>query len=152
MVPSHRFGLAGLALVFAAPVLAAPPGRPSKQYTIEQFLATTAISGASFSADEKKILFSSNKTGIYNVYSIAVTGGEPAALTRSTADTTVAVSYFPKDDRVLYTRDKGGDEKNHLYLQELDGKERDLTPGDNLKASFAGWSPSGDAFYVVSNE
>jgi dipeptidyl aminopeptidase/acylaminoacyl peptidase len=152
MVPSHRFGLASLAFVLAAPVLAAPPGRPSKQYTIEQFLATTSISGASFSADEKKILFSSNKTGIYNVYSIAVTGGEPAALTSSTTDTTLAVGYFPKDDRFLYTRDKGGDEKNHLFVRERDGSEKDLTPGENLKAIFAGWTHDGDAFYVRTNE
>jgi dipeptidyl aminopeptidase/acylaminoacyl peptidase len=152
MVPSHRFGLASLALVFAAPVFAAPPGRPSKQYTIEQFLSTTAISGASFSADEKKILFSSNKTGIINVYSVAVTGGEPVALTSSTTDTTVAVSYFPKDDRFLYTRDKLGDEKNHLYVRESDGSEKDLTPGENLKATFKGWTRVGDAFYVQTNE
>jgi dipeptidyl aminopeptidase/acylaminoacyl peptidase len=152
MVPSRRFGLASLALVFAAPVFAAPPGRSSKQYTIEQFLATTSISGASFSADEKKILFSSNKTGIYNVYSIVVTGGEPAALTSSTTDTTLAVGYFPKDDRFLYTRDKGGDEKNHLFVRERGGSEKDLTPGENLKAIFAGWTHDGDAFYVRSNE
>jgi len=152
MVPPHRFGLASLALVFAAPVFAAPPGRPSKQYTIEQFLATTSISGASFSADEKKILFSSNKTGIYNVYSIAVTGGEPAALTSSTTDTTLAVGYFPKDDRFLYTRDKAGDEKNHLFVRERDGSEKDLTPGENLKAIFAGWTHDGDAFDLQTNE
>ncbi len=149
---SHRFGLAGLALVFAAPVFAAPPGRPSKQYAIEQFLATTSISGASFSADEKRILFSSNKTGIINVYSVAVTGGEPVALTSSTTDTTVAVSYFPKDDRFLYTRDKAGDEKNHLFVRERDGSEKDLTPGENLKAIFAGWTHDGDAFYLQTNE
>ncbi len=152
MMFSRRFGFAILAVVLAAPVLAAPPGRPSKQYTIEQFLATTAISGASFSADEKKILFSSNKTGIYNVYSVPVVGGEPAALTSSATDTTLAVSYFPNDDRVLYTRDKGGDEKNHVYVREADGSERDLTPGENLKARFAGWTSSGDAFYVQTNE
>ena len=150
---SRRFSLAGLTLVLmAVPILAAPPGRPSKQYTIEQFLSTTAISGASFSADEKKILFSSNKTGIVNVYSSPVAGGEPTAITSSTTDTTVAVSYFPKDDRVLYTRDKGGDEKNHLYVREANGSEKDLTPGENLKASFGGWTRAGDAFYVVTNE
>src|SRR6202162_5495885 len=152
MMFRRRFGLAGLALAASAPFFAAAPGRPSKQYTIEQFLATTAISEASFSADEKKILFSSNKTGIYNVYSVPVAGGEPVALTSSTTDTTVAVSYFPKDDRVLYTRDKGGDEKNHLYARERDGSEKDLTPGENLKAIFAGWNRAGDAFYVQSNE
>ncbi len=152
MRPASRPALGALLLSVALPALAAPPRRPAKQYTIEQFLATTSIAGASFSADEKKILFSSDKTGIFNVYSIPFAGGEATPVTTSTTDTTLAVSYFPKDDRVLYTRDKGGDEKNHLYVRELDGKERDLTPGDNLKASFAGWSPSGDAFYVVSNE
>src|SRR5438046_305780 len=39
-----------------------------KQYTIEQFMATTRIGGASFSSDEKSILFHSNKSGIFNVY------------------------------------------------------------------------------------
>jgi dipeptidyl aminopeptidase/acylaminoacyl peptidase len=153
MTFARRLALVSLSLVLAAACLPAePPARPSKQYTIEQFLETTAISGASFSADEKKILFSSNKTGIYNVYSIPVAGGEATPITTSTTDTTIAVSYFPKDDRVLYTRDKSGDEKNHLYVRERDGKEKDLTPGENLKASFAGWSHAGDAFYVQSNE
>src|SRR2546423_11705623 len=46
-----------------------------KQYTIEQFMATTRIGGASFSSDEKSILFHSNKSGIFNVYSIPITGG-----------------------------------------------------------------------------
>src|SRR5207249_7953781 len=104
-----RLSLASLAFVVSvSPLPASPPDRPPRQYSIEQFLATTAISGASFSADEKKILFSSNRTGIYNVYSVSVAGGEPVAITNSTTDTTVAVSYFPADDRVLYTRDKGG--------------------------------------------
>src|SRR5512144_1809940 len=129
MTCRRRFPLLVVLLVVAAaPLLAGPPGRPSKQYTIEQFLATTSITGASFSADEQKILFSSNRTGIINVYSVSVTGGEPTALTTSATDTTLAVSYFPKDDRFLYTRDKGGDEKNHLYVRERDGSEKDLTP------------------------
>ena len=126
--------------------------RPSKQYTIEQFMATTAVTGASFSADEKRILFSSNQSGIYNVYSVPVAGGEPAAITHSTTDNTTAVSYFPADDRILFTRDQGGNELNHLYVRETDGREKDLTPGKKLKANFAGWTPAGDAFYVLSNE
>jgi hypothetical protein len=32
------------------------------------------------------------------------------------------------------------------------GQERDLTPGAKLKASFAGWTPDGSAFFVASNE
>jgi dipeptidyl aminopeptidase/acylaminoacyl peptidase len=125
---------------------------PAKRYTIEQFMATTGISSASFSADEKRILFSSNESGIYNVYSIAATGGTPTPMTKSTTDSTYAVSYFYDDDRILFTRDKGGDENNHVFVRELDGTEKDLTPGDKLKANFAGWRPDGTAFYIGTNE
>ena len=34
-------------------------------------MATTSVRDASFSADEKRVLFSSNQTGIFNVYSVA---------------------------------------------------------------------------------
>jgi dipeptidyl aminopeptidase/acylaminoacyl peptidase len=146
------FGGAFLAAVVAPPAHAQAPARPPKQYSIEQFMATTALTGASFSADEKRILFSSNQSGIYNVYSVPVGGGEPVAITHSTTDSTTAVSYFPADDRILFTRDQGGNELNHLFVRETDGAERDLTPGQKLKASFAGWTPAGDAFYVLSNE
>ncbi|MDI4635427.1 S9 family peptidase [Pelomonas sp. V22] len=145
-----------LGLSTAAPICAAAPtkaaAKAAKRYTIEQFMATVSIGGASFSADEKRILFSSNVTGIFNVYSIPVTGGEPVALTKSTTDSNYAVGYFPEDDRVLLTRDQGGNEQNHLYVRELDGSEKDLTPGDKLKAAFAGWSGDNRAFYVSSNE
>jgi dipeptidyl aminopeptidase/acylaminoacyl peptidase len=126
--------------------------RIPKQYTIEQFYATIGVRDASFSSDEKRILFSSNQTGVYNVYSVPVTGGAPTPLTSSATDTTYAVSYFPSDDRVLYTRDQGGNELNHLYVRELDGKEKDLTPGEKLKASFDGWSGDRTAFWVETNE
>jgi Tol biopolymer transport system component len=126
--------------------------RAPKPYSIEQFLDTVAMRGASFSPDESRILFSSNKTGIWNAYSVPVTGGEWAPVTTSTTDSTYAVSYFPKDDRILFTRDQGGNELNHLYVRMPGGQERDLTPGQKLKASFVGWTPDGTAFYVMSNE
>jgi dipeptidyl aminopeptidase/acylaminoacyl peptidase len=143
--------LAALAILTVAPASAATQ-RPSKQYTIEQFMATTALNGASFSAKEDRILFSSNETGIFNVYSMPVAGGKALPITTSTTDTTQAVSYFPNDDRVLYTRDQGGNENNHLYVMESAGKERDLTPGDKLKAQFAGWTHDGSGFYVMIND
>src|SRR5437899_7388568 len=144
--------LAVIEAAAASPAHAQAGKRPSKQYTIEQFMATTSVAGASFSADEKRLLYSSNQTGIFNVYSVPVAGGEATPITRSTTDSTFAVSYFPTDDRILYTRDDGGNELNHLYVRETDGREKDLTPGDKLKASFVGWTPAGDAFYVRNNE
>jgi dipeptidyl aminopeptidase/acylaminoacyl peptidase len=153
----RSLGLAALFLLAfsarsATPAARRPSPRVPRQYTIEQFYATIGLRDASFSSDEKRILFSSNQTGVYNVYTVPVTGGAPTNLTSSTTDTTYAVSYFPSDDRVLYTRDQGGNELNHLYVRELDGKERDLTPGDKLKATFDGWSGDRTAFWVETNE
>lgn len=147
---------AALGVAVAPAATAAPAAKTSqkaaKRYTIEQFMATTSITGASFSKDEKQILFSSNATGIFNVYAMPVAGGKPVALTSSTTDSTYAVGFFYNDDRILFTRDKGGDENNHLFVRELDGSEKDLTPGAKHKAAFAGWRPDGGAFYVTSNE
>ena len=136
----------------------AAPSQPKqvKRYTAEQFMATTSIRGASFSADEKRIMFSSNESGIFNAYSVAASGGKPTALTESTTDTTFGVAYFPNDDRILYTRDAGGDENNHLFVRELgdsaNGSEKDLTPGAKVKAGFFGWKKDGVAFYITTNE
>jgi dipeptidyl aminopeptidase/acylaminoacyl peptidase len=115
-------------------------------------MATTAITGASFSPDEKRILYSSNETGIYNAYSVPIAGGKATPVTASTTDSTFAVSYFPADARVLYTHDRGGDENNHLYVRDPDGNERDLTPGEKLKAQFIGWSGDEKAFFASTNE
>src|SRR6476659_4352267 len=122
-----------------------------KQYTIEQFMATTRLGGASFSSDEKSILFHSNKSGIFNVYSMPVSGGGEKQLTNSTKESTFAVSWFPSDARFLYRYDKGGNENEHLYLRELDGRERDLTPGEKTKAQFYGWSQDRKSFFFGTN-
>jgi dipeptidyl aminopeptidase/acylaminoacyl peptidase len=126
-----------------------------KRYTIEQFMATTSISGASFSADEERILFSNNASGIFNAYTLPVRGNwteTPKPMTRSAVDSTFAVSFFPGDDRILFTRDRGGDENFHLFVLDPEGAEKDLTPGEKLKAQFIGWRPDGSAFFVSSNE
>ena len=156
MIRNKRLPLMLVVLAMAASTAlaqqkkSAPP--PVKEYTIEQFMNTVRIGGSSFSADEKSILFHSNKSGIYNVYSVPVTGGTASQLTNSTKESTFAVSYFPNDARVLYTYDRGGNENSHIYLRELDGKEHDLTPGDKVKANFIDWSHDRKSFFFSTNE
>ena len=128
------------------------PTRPRRQYTIEELMDNARISGASFSSDESTLLVSSDETGIVNAYRIDTRSAIRSPVTRSTTDSTYAVSYFPNDNRVLVTHDQAGNERNHLYLIDLDGKERDLTPGTDLKASFAGWSRDERSFYLKTNE
>ena len=137
---------------FAAAPAAKPAARPSHQYTIEQFMATTTLRDASFSPGEDRVLFSSNESGIFNAFTLPVAGGASQPVTQSATDSTYAVAYFPKDERVLFTHDQGGNENNHLYVKGPDGTERDLTPGDKLKAAFQGFARDGASFFVSTNE
>ncbi|MGB0133408.1 alpha/beta fold hydrolase [Dokdonella sp.] len=126
--------------------------RPSKHHPVEDFIDTTGIAGASFSPDESRILFSSNKSGIWNAYTMPVGGGEWVPVTTSTTENIYAEAWFPNDDRKLVSRDQGGNELDHVYVVDVDGVETDLTPGENLKAQFAGFSDDDAAFYIATNE
>jgi dipeptidyl aminopeptidase/acylaminoacyl peptidase len=137
--------------IFGANILFADSEKAVKQYTIEQFLTTTSISGSSFSHDDSQILFTSNKSGVFNLYTVAVTGGEPKQLTNF-PKTTFSVSYFPNDDRILFRQDEGGDENHHLYVRESDGAIKDLTPGTKFTAFFERWSKDHKSFFYKSNE
>jgi len=142
------------AAAFAAPPAApvATPSGSAHRYTIDQFLSTTLYAGASFSADGRRILVSSNRSGVINVFAIPVDGGEPVQLTDSKVNAAIADGYFPADDRFLYSSDEGGNERTHLYVKSPDGGVRDLTPGDKLKATFAGWTRDDKGFFFVTNE
>jgi dipeptidyl aminopeptidase/acylaminoacyl peptidase len=147
------FAFSFLLTLFAAPV--APligQEKETTKYSIEQFLKTTSFRGASFSHDSSKILISSDQTGVFNAYAIDSESGEMSGLTESEKDSIFAIGYFPNDDRFLYTSDQGGNELNHVFVQMEDGTVKDLTPGEKLKANFAGWSNDNKSFYVMTNE
>ena len=51
---------------------------------------------ASFSADGARVLFTSDRTGIFNVYTVPVAGGEPVPVTRSTTESTFGSGSSPR--------------------------------------------------------
>lgn len=108
--------------------------------------------GIAFGATFGDLLVSSNQSGVFNVCVLTLDGNSIEPLTNSETDACYAVSWFPMDDRMLFTRDSGGDELNHLFVRELDGASRDLTPGKGHRALFLGWEASGDGLHVISNE
>src|SRR5690349_14525435 len=84
----------------------AAEGVPSvKPHPIEDFIDTTGVTGASFSPDESRILFSSNKSGIWNAYTMPASGGEWTPVTTSTTDNIYSEAWFPTDERKLVSRD-----------------------------------------------
>ena len=124
---------------------------PTK-YSIEQFYQNNQIGGGAFSDDETKLLVRSNESGIFNVYEIDIASGEKTQKTFSEKESFFAIDYLPGTNQILYSADKGGDELNHIYLMNEDGTATDLTPGENEKARFAGWSKDKKSMYFTSNK
>ncbi len=121
-------------------------------YSAEEFFKTTSVFGSSINQDNTAVLVSSDETGIFNAYRIPLDGSAKIALTASTAESIYVYSWFPSDERLLYHADQGGDELDHVYVRKLDGSIVDLTPGENLKASFIDWHEDDKQFFITSNE
>lgn len=139
------------------PPVAEPTPEPHTTYSAQQFFETTnyqmvSAAGYAFSPDGQSLLISSDATGVRNAYRLPVAGGEPEQLTFSDDQTMSAVSWFPNDERFLYTFDAHGNEENHVYVQEEDGTTSDLTPGESLRATFVSWHEDDGSFYLSSNE
>lgn len=122
-----------------------------KQYTIAQLMDIVQINGGSFSPDETKVMINSKETGIFNAYEIDLKSGEQKQLTSSADDAIFSQAYFPDDNRIIYSSDKGGNEITHIFVQNPDGTTTDLIQDSTAKASFGGLSYDRKHLYYISN-
>lgn len=123
---------------------------PPKLYSMTQFMDIVQINGGAFSPDESKLLISSKETGIFNAVEIDLKSGQQTAMTKSADNAIFGYSYFPKDNRILYGSDKGGNEITHLYVLS-NGDVIDLIQDSTAKAQFYGWSYNQKLMYYASN-
>ncbi|WP_299208007.1 S9 family peptidase [uncultured Dokdonia sp.] len=122
-----------------------------EQYTIEQFMDNESAWANGFSTDNSKVLITSNRSGINNIYTIPAKGGELTPITQSDSSSIYGISYFPKDDRILFRMDGNGDEVYKIFVK--DGNDiKALTPLENVRTAFRGWSKDGERFFYGSNE
>lgn len=123
-----------------------------KQYSIEQIMDNENVSGGSFSPDNSKLLVTSNRSGIYNMYTVSTSGGDLTPITKSDSSSVFATSYFPKDERMLFRMDNNGDEIFHLFLRDVNGNIKNLTPVKGARAGFFGWAKDEKSFFYTSNK
>ncbi len=121
------------------------------QYSIEQFMDNENAFSDGFSPDKSKVLMTSNRSGIYNMYTVATNGSELMPVTKSDSASVFGISYFPEDDRILFRMDGNGDEIYKLFVKDSSGIKR-LTPEKNVRALFRGWAKDGKSFFYGSNE
>jgi len=113
-----------------------------EQYSIEQFMDNENAFSNGFSSDKSTVLMTSNRSGIYNMYTVPVKGGEFKPVTASDSSSIFGISYFPEDDRILFRMDGNGDEIFKLFVKDESGIKR-LTPEKNVRALFRGWAKDG---------
>ena len=112
---------------------------------------TLSLSGASFSMDENRILFTSNENGTPNAYEVNIETEEIKQLTDSTDNAIFSQTYFPFDDRVLLRGDDGGDENYHIFIRNELGDLTDITKGTDTKDSFHSWSQNKRTMFTTNN-
>ena len=139
-----------------APVVV-PAQLEHETHSAQAFYKTISFSlGSSsryaFSSVNNDLLITSDESGVFNAYRLDTLSGDRIALSTSVDSPVYAVSWFPEDDRLLFTQDGGGDELTHVYVQSAEGAVTDLTPGDNVKAGVIGWSHDASSFFLYTNE
>src|SRR5690606_23125212 len=114
-------------------------------------MSNEKASANGFSSDNSKVLVTSNRSGIFNMYTTSAEGGELKPITQSDSASIYGISYFPDDDRILFRMDGNGDEIFKIFVKDSSGIKR-LTPEKNVRALFQGWAKDGKSFYYSSNE
>ncbi len=118
-----------------------------KKYSIEELMENETIASFTVSPDSRRILYSSDKTGNYNIFELDQEKGKHRQITSLTEN--ALVSHVYKDGSFIFAMDKGGDELHHLYLG-TEEKIKDLTPFEKTKSGFH--VSVGNSVYYYSNK
>jgi dipeptidyl aminopeptidase/acylaminoacyl peptidase len=120
----------------------------------EQFFAHRRLGGvAELTPDGRQVLFVSNISGQFNLWSVDIDGGWPEQLTAFTDRTVREVAVAP-DGTILLTADRDGDEFKQLFLIPAGGGwPEQLTDLERVQHHiFPGvWAPDGSRFAFAAN-
>jgi len=123
----------------------------NKHYSLSDFYNSPFVKKPIFSANGDKILISTNKSGIFNAYQLSLANGELTQLTDFATNAAYGISYFPADERMLYSLELGAD-LSHIFVRNTDGTSVDITPDSTSKAMFIQWSEDKQSFYYLCNK
>ncbi|CAN5148520.1 S9 family peptidase [soil metagenome] len=129
--------------------------RTRRSPLFEQFFAVRRFSSAlAFTADNANLLFASNISGQFNLWSVPVEGGWPDQLTSFTDETVRGVGVSRTDGRIVLCADHDGDEFHQLYLLDPNRGWPEKITDEPQVQHFVGsdaWSPDGTRFAYAAN-
>ena len=111
-------------------------------YEFARYLKIRAAYGATWSPDGRQVAFLTDITGVPQAWEVPVEGGWPEQLTFY-EERVSSVRYSPKEKRLVFSMDVGGNERTQLFLLG-DSEERELTQAPDAIHYFGGFSPDGE--------
>ncbi|MFD1031325.1 S9 family peptidase [Metaplanococcus flavidus] len=120
--------------------------------TVEQFFRTYTISDFTVSADEKRLIFSSNLNGNVNLWAMDLPAGFPYLFAQR--DESVSFIKIDSENRfVLAGYDKDGDENHQIYALPYEGglPQPLITGEPDEKYFFEHLSEDGQRLYYVTS-
>jgi len=110
---------------------------------IDDLYFTRSVSNASWSPDEKEILFATNMAGRENLWKISSNGGWPIQLVQSD-ERQYGGTWSPDGKWIVFEQDTGGNELWDIYAIPSDGGEAiNLTHTPDIREESPRWSPDG---------
>ena len=108
------------------------------------FRASLDFGALDISPDGGEAVFSWNVAGSYDLYTLALRGGDPGRLTNTpSASRSMHPRYSPLGDRIAFLRDRDGDERFHIWVVDrATGEEQQLTSTEANREAIE-WSADG---------
>ena len=121
--------------------------------TLLQVPFVEPATGFDISPDGRKVAFSWNKTGQWEIYEISLTGHQTPRKISVGPGGKFGPKYSPEGSRLAYLMDFDGSEQYHLFLQDfISGKNTDLTPGISFSLQInIAWSPDGNSIAFLAD-
>ena len=126
------------------------PSSPGEN-TLHQLFNRVRVGNLLFARDGSSLLVSSNTTGLFNVYSIPLAGDSPKQLTFSSKLHLRPIACFPRDERILMTRDPDSSEGTQLFVWYPGGDTVTLQ-NQNARVAFLGFITGTNSFFCLSNQ
>ena len=121
-----------------------------QQYPFRSFRDIIEYRGGFLNPDENKMLVASNENGTNDLYEMDLESLEMTPVVEDDHMTILANSYFPEDNRIVFSARQPTDLFFSCYIREKNGDIVSLFP-EGTRSRFIGFTKNNKYFYIEAN-